>query len=233
MAIVNCKECGGQVSSTAPTCPHCGTLAGGSLRRRAAKGAMVGAVIMCFFGLYVLYWLTGESSDTTNNASSTSSINVTKISPVQRWANLQNTAFSSVEACLNGIRSDSGMTLTFDSESSSVVSGVLGLSRRKFECKQIVSASNGVYYSGKYERFSSAQTSSSSNNQVQSTSTSMSFDSCLQSIQVMANQYGAPTNIIETTIMRTVRFHASDGSVLVTCSKPDQKMVITISPRLY
>lgn len=94
------------------------------------------------------------------------------------------------------------------------------------------SSSSATTNGTRYERLSSIPTSSSSNNQVQSTSKSMSFESCLQSIQVMANQYGAPTNVIETTIMRTVRFHASDGSVLVTCSKPDQKMVITRSPRL-
>jgi hypothetical protein len=38
--------------------------------------------------------------------------------------------------------------------------------------------------------------------------------------------------VVETNILRIVRFNGSDGgSVLVTCSRPDQKMVITQSPR--
>jgi hypothetical protein len=64
----------------------------------------------------------------------------------------------------------------------------------------------------------------------ESTSKSMSFDQCLLVIQRTATQLGvAPINIVETSIMRMVRFPTADGSVLVTCSKPDQKMVMTIS----
>lgn len=33
MALVECKECGGQVSDTAPICPHCGMVEPGIWRR--------------------------------------------------------------------------------------------------------------------------------------------------------------------------------------------------------
>ena len=64
----------------------------------------------------------------------------------------------------------------------------------------------------------------------QSTSKSMSFEECLQVIQRTATQLGvAPVNITETADMRMVRFSTSDGSVLVTCSRPDRKMIMTVS----
>ncbi|TSA38017.1 MAG: hypothetical protein D4R63_12020 [Methylococcaceae bacterium] len=66
----------------------------------------------------------------------------------------------------------------------------------------------------------------------QSTSKSMSYEECLQVIQRTATQLGvAPINIVETTVMRMVRFLTSDGSVLVTCSEPDQKLIMTISKK--
>lgn len=66
----------------------------------------------------------------------------------------------------------------------------------------------------------------------QSSSKSMSFDDCLRVIQNTATQLGvAPTNIVETSEMRMVRFPSSDGSVLVTCSRPDRKMVMTVSKK--
>jgi hypothetical protein len=66
----------------------------------------------------------------------------------------------------------------------------------------------------------------------ESTSKSMSFEECLQVIQRTATQLGvAPINIAETTDMRMVRFPTREGSVLVTCSRPDRKMVMTISKK--
>lgn len=63
-----------------------------------------------------------------------------------------------------------------------------------------------------------------------STSKSMSFEDCLKTIRVTASNLGvAPINVVETNDMRMVRFKTSDGSVLVTCSRPDNKMVMTIS----
>lgn len=58
----------------------------------------------------------------------------------------------------------------------------------------------------------------------------MSFEECLATIRAVSAQLGvAPINIVETQILRMVRFPTSDGSVLVTCSKPDRKMVLTKS----
>lgn len=66
---------------------------------------------------------------------------------------------------------------------------------------------------------------------VESTSVSASFDKCLATIRKTSSDLGiAPINIVETNIMRMVRFPTSDGSVLITCSKPDQRMVVTKSP---
>lgn len=64
----------------------------------------------------------------------------------------------------------------------------------------------------------------------QSTSKSMSFEQCLQVIRQTATELGvAPINIAETSDLRMVRFNTRDGSVLVTCSRPDQKLVMTVS----
>jgi hypothetical protein len=58
----------------------------------------------------------------------------------------------------------------------------------------------------------------------------MSFETCLATISNIATELGvAPINIVETSIMRVVRFNTADGSVLVTCSAPDRRMVITRS----
>lgn len=66
---------------------------------------------------------------------------------------------------------------------------------------------------------------------VASTSRAMSFERCIASIQGVSTELGAaPINIVETNIVRIVRFNTVDGSVLVTCSRPDRKMVITRSP---
>lgn len=63
-----------------------------------------------------------------------------------------------------------------------------------------------------------------------SNSMDMSFDDCLSLIRRTSSDLGvAPKNIVETDIMRMVRFEASDGTVLVTCSRPDGKAVITRS----
>ena len=66
--------------------------------------------------------------------------------------------------------------------------------------------------------------------QPQSTSKTMSFEDCVKTIQITASQLGvAPINIVETNDVRMVRFRTADGSVLVTCSRVDRKMVITRS----
>lgn len=59
----------------------------------------------------------------------------------------------------------------------------------------------------------------------------MSFQECLQTVRSMATDLGvAPTNIVETSELRIVRFNTTDGSVLVTCSAADGKLVAVQSP---
>jgi len=56
----------------------------------------------------------------------------------------------------------------------------------------------------------------------------LSFNKCLGIIIYVGVQIGvAPINIVDTSVTRMVRFDTEDGSVLITCSRPDQKMVIT------
>jgi hypothetical protein len=66
----------------------------------------------------------------------------------------------------------------------------------------------------------------------QSTSVIMAFEDCIRTIQQTAAQMGAaPRNIVETPDIRMVRINTIDGSVLVTCSRADRKMVTTVSPK--
>lgn len=65
---------------------------------------------------------------------------------------------------------------------------------------------------------------------VESQAVAMSFESCLSKIRSTASQLGvAPINIAETNDLRMARFPTSDGSVLITCSRPDGRMVVTKS----
>ena len=67
--------------------------------------------------------------------------------------------------------------------------------------------------------------------EVKSISRRMSFDRCLTQIQDMATTLQeTPINIMETSQMRMVRWVMVDGSFLITCSKPDNKIVLTKSP---
>ena len=66
----------------------------------------------------------------------------------------------------------------------------------------------------------------------QSTTKTMSFEDCLLLIRNTSTQLGvAPVNIVETSDTRMVRFPTADGSVWVTCSRADRKMVLTLSTR--
>lgn len=65
-----------------------------------------------------------------------------------------------------------------------------------------------------------------------STSETMDFRTCVASIDVVAGKVGIkPHVLVDTAIMKMVRFRTQDGSLLVTCSKPDQKRVFTQSSR--
>ena len=58
----------------------------------------------------------------------------------------------------------------------------------------------------------------------------MPFEHCLLTIAKVAKDLGVnPHHIVDTNIVRMSRFHTSDGSVLVTCSRPDRKMIINVS----
>jgi hypothetical protein len=62
---------------------------------------------------------------------------------------------------------------------------------------------------------------------------SLSFDECLARKEAVISQLGVnPRDIIpvvNTKIMTMTKLCTVDGSVIVTCSKPDRKMVITQS----
>lgn len=67
-----------------------------------------------------------------------------------------------------------------------------------------------------------------------SQSVSMSFEACLAAKERTIASLGVnPRDIIpivNTNVMTMTRVCTADGSVLITCSKPDSKMVITRSP---
>jgi hypothetical protein len=57
------------------------------------------------------------------------------------------------------------------------------------------------------------------------------FEDCLLLIQDVGQSLGVEaTSVVETSDMRFVRFSVSDGSLLVTCSRPDSKIVMVRSP---
>lgn len=56
MVIKSCKECGGQVSSTAKTCPHCGH----AMQNPVAIGCG-GLVLLCFLGLLGVGYCTDQT----------------------------------------------------------------------------------------------------------------------------------------------------------------------------
>lgn len=59
----------------------------------------------------------------------------------------------------------------------------------------------------------------------------VTFEQCLLVIKKSASDLDvAPVKLVETTDMRMVQFTTEEGSVLVVCNRPDQKMVITNSP---
>lgn len=69
---------------------------------------------------------------------------------------------------------------------------------------------------------------SKAGDKVESTSRSVSFEACLATIRSFAGQFAvAPENVVETNILRIVRFPTSDGYVLVTCSRLDNNMTVT------
>lgn len=67
----------------------------------------------------------------------------------------------------------------------------------------------------------------------ESSSVSMSFEKCQAAQANTIAQLNVPpgdiVHIVNTSTMTMTRLYVEDGSVIVTCSAPDQKMVITKS----
>ena len=86
-------------------------------------------------------------------------------------------------------------------------------------------------YSSAAEDTSSEFVQSTSSTGMPTATRSMDFESCLTAIRSMADDLAiAPVNIVESNELRIVRFNTSDASVLVTCSRPDRKMIVVQSP---
>lgn len=51
MAMIDCKECGGRISSKANKCPHCGCDA--NIARRARRGCIRSVANFCFAVLVI------------------------------------------------------------------------------------------------------------------------------------------------------------------------------------
>jgi hypothetical protein len=68
--------------------------------------------------------------------------------------------------------------------------------------------------------------------QAQTQTRTMSFDACLSRIRSTSTDLGvAPINIVETTDLRVVRWVTADGGVVMTCSRADQKMSVTVTKK--
>lgn len=67
----------------------------------------------------------------------------------------------------------------------------------------------------------------------ESTSTPMSFEKCQAAQANTIAQLNVPpgdiVHIVNTSVMTMTRLYTADGSVIITCSAPDNKMVITKS----
>ena len=51
MALKKCKECGGQVSSDAKICPHCGA------KQNKTNWKAIGIMIAVFYGIGFINWV--------------------------------------------------------------------------------------------------------------------------------------------------------------------------------
>lgn len=66
-----------------------------------------------------------------------------------------------------------------------------------------------------------------------STSTTMSFEQCVATVTSTIRRLNAAPRdvrqIVRTNVMTMTRICTADGSVLITCSQPDSRMVTTVS----
>ncbi|MBL5859538.1 zinc ribbon domain-containing protein [Serratia fonticola] len=54
MALVQCKECNGQVSDSAKTCPHCGATIKNKSKSKSSFVALVKTLIIVFCGVFII-----------------------------------------------------------------------------------------------------------------------------------------------------------------------------------
>lgn len=82
MALINCKECGKEISSEAATCPHCGVKNTPqiNLKAKAKTSEIIVGVIVVLFGIG---WLLPDKTPSTNAPASQSEATAAP-QPVQR-----------------------------------------------------------------------------------------------------------------------------------------------------
>ncbi|MEC7120143.1 MAG: zinc ribbon domain-containing protein, partial [Pseudomonadota bacterium] len=85
MPIIECKECKGQVSSDAKTCPHCGA------KVPKQVGLLVGIFATLFVGFFIYESTRVKSTSTTSSSnvpsvSSVNEANVTPKKPASSWS---------------------------------------------------------------------------------------------------------------------------------------------------
>lgn len=67
MAVIKCSECGGQVSTSAKSCPHCGAVA----KKFKKPSSSLGTVLLWIVGIGIVASIFGDGERETNTASST------------------------------------------------------------------------------------------------------------------------------------------------------------------
>jgi predicted nucleic acid-binding Zn-ribbon protein len=84
MALLKCKQCGGQVSSDAKICPHCGTK---NFKSASIAGAIVGLLI---FALLIRAWNEDKrNNEAKEHARTAEEVRVASLSTQQRTAEEQ------------------------------------------------------------------------------------------------------------------------------------------------
>ncbi len=109
--------------------------------------------------------------------------------------------------------------------------------KRAYEEKQVLASEKMKNERAKNKLEPGASKQTNANNNVQSKTVPMKFSICLATKEsTIANLGVSPRNIIpivNTGILTVTRVCTIDGSVLITCSKLDEHMVITRSDAHY
>ena len=81
MALINCPECGKDISTQATTCPHCGiTLRSSTTKKKKSKIPTI-IILLFIFSAVIVVLIKQAPSTTTNNTASTSTDPSTTASP--------------------------------------------------------------------------------------------------------------------------------------------------------